>query len=80
MGKKLTLEDFVKKAKEIHNDKYRYDLVDYIGSKIKVKIICPIHGVFEQEPRLHLSGNGCKMCANDNLFSNKNRFIEYRKC
>ena len=76
MGKKLTLEDFVKKAKEIHNDKYRYDLVDYIGSKIKVKIICPIHGVFEQEPRLHLSGNGCKMCANDNLFSNKNRFIE----
>lgn len=76
MGIKLTHEHFIKRAKEIHKDKYDYSLIEYNGSKIKVKIICPVHGIFEQEPRIHLSGNGCKMCANDNLFSNNNKFIE----
>jgi hypothetical protein len=59
---KYTTETFIIKAKEIHGDKYDYSLVEYINSQIKVKIICHIHGVFEQTPASHIFGCGCKKC------------------
>ena len=37
-------EDFIKKPKEKHGDKYDYSKVEYINSKTKVCIICKIHG------------------------------------
>ena len=55
--------NFISEAKEIHEDKYDYTLVDYVNYKNKVKIICPIHGVFEQSPSNHLSGKGCLYCG-----------------
>ena len=61
--KKLTNETFIIKSKEIHGDKYDYSLVDYQHNKIKVKIICPIHGEFDQEPRHHTKGRGCTSCG-----------------
>ena len=57
-----TAEEFIRKAKLIHQNKYDYSLVEYIGAKIKVKIICKEHGVFEQMPNNHLSGRGCPIC------------------
>lgn len=60
----LTIEKFTQKANKIHNFKYNYNLVDYKNNKTKVKIICPIHGVFEQYPTHHLQGAGCKKCSN----------------
>lgn len=47
MGKKLTQEEFIQKAKQIHGDKYDYSKVEYIKSSVKVKIVCPEHGEFE---------------------------------
>lgn len=61
-GTPLTTEEFIKKAKAVHGDKYDYSLVEYERSYKKVKIICPEHGVFEQTPAGHLSGQGCKKC------------------
>jgi len=55
--------NFVEKANKIHNNKYDYSLVEYINSKSKIKIICPIHGVFEQTPAKHLMGRGCQKCG-----------------
>lgn len=62
-----TKEEFVKKAKLVHGDKYDYCKVNYIGSAIKVVIICPEHGEFEQTPHGHLSGKGCFKCAGKNM-------------
>ena len=62
MSKKLTTEQFIHKAREIHGDYYDYSLVVYVNARIKVKIICPIHGIFKQSPRNHLSGQGCPKC------------------
>jgi very-short-patch-repair endonuclease len=62
--KKLTTEEFIKRAKEVHGDKYDYSLVDYKNMDTKVKIICPIHGVFEQLPYDHLNGCNCTFCRN----------------
>jgi hypothetical protein len=53
---------FINMAKEIHGNKYNYSLVDYKINSTKVKIICPIHGEFEQTPNMHLQGRGCPIC------------------
>lgn len=60
---KLTTEEFIAKAKAVHGDKYDYSMVEYVNNQTKVSIICPIHGVFEQRPHNHFSGNGCPKCA-----------------
>ena len=47
----------------VHGNLYDYSLVDYVNSKTKIKIICHLHGVFEQEVFSHKSGCGCPICA-----------------
>jgi hypothetical protein len=59
--------DFIKKSREEHGDKYDYSLVDYKKSIIPVKIICPIHGEFEQTPQNHLVGSGCPDCGKESV-------------
>ena len=63
--KKLTTEDFITKANLVHNNKYDYSLTNYIGNKVKLDIICPIHGNFTQSPHHHLSGIGCNICGRE---------------
>lgn len=60
---KLTQEEFIKRAKEIHNDFYDYSQVKYNNIQEKVTIICPKHGKFEQRPVVHLLGCGCPKCS-----------------
>lgn len=59
-------EQFIQKAKSVHQDKYDYTLVEYQKSSEKVKIICSEHGMFEQRPGVHLRGVGCGECARKN--------------
>ena len=78
MGKidnvKKTTPEFINKSKLKHGDKYDYSLVEYINCNTKIKIICPIHGIFEQDPNHHYK-YGCKKCSNNILYENKD-FIE----
>lgn len=60
---KSNTEDFVKKAKSIHGEKYDYSKVEYVNARTKVCIICPEHGEFYQIPNSHLNGEGCKLCV-----------------
>jgi hypothetical protein len=70
--KALTKQEFIKRAQKVHGDKYDYSLVEYKNNKTKVKIICPIHGVFEQLPINHLKGFGC--CACGHIKTTQRRF------
>jgi len=56
-------DEFIKKAKRVHGDKYNYVLVNYKSSLEKIQIVCSIHGVFKQVPKYHLSGHGCPKCG-----------------
>ena len=76
--KKLTTEQFIEKAKLIHGNKYDYSLVEYKSAHVKVKIICPNHGVFEEQPSHHLKGHGCKKCAGTEKLTTE-QFIEKAK-
>ena len=49
--------------RKVHGDKYDYSLVEYINASTKVKIICPMHGIFEQYYHHHLTGSSCKKCS-----------------
>jgi len=64
MTKKITQEEFLKKAISIHGDRYGYDKAIYIGSKTKITITCLYHGDFQQSPNNHFKGAGCPECAN----------------
>lgn len=50
---------FIYKAKLIHGDIYDYSLAEYNKPNDKIKIICSVHGVFEQDRSSHLFGAGC---------------------
>jgi very-short-patch-repair endonuclease len=62
---KLTTKEFIIKFKNIYEDKYLIDLINYSGYNNKVKVICKIHGVFEQTPKkLLIYKKGCPHCNN----------------
>jgi len=58
------IEKFIEKSNKIHNFKYNYSKTIYDKSFKSLKIICPIHGEFEQNANSHLQGHGCKKCSN----------------
>lgn len=60
---KLNIDEFIKRANNIHDFKYDYSKIEYYSNKIPIKIICPTHGEFLQRPDNHLQGYGCKTCS-----------------
>lgn len=62
MPNKLTQDEFIKRARDVHGDKYSYDKVVYTGALKKVIITCPVHGDFTIRPSEHLKGRGCNKC------------------
>ena len=61
---KLNTEEFIKRAKQVHKNKYNYSKVDYKNLMTKVIIICPIHGEFKQTPGNHIfNQHGCPYCS-----------------
>ena len=74
-NKKLTKEEFVERAKLIHNNKYDYSLVIYKNMNTKVKIICSKCGkIFEQSPNDHLNGSGCNC-----VYKGEEKIIKFLK-
>jgi hypothetical protein len=63
MGRKLTTEEWISKAKSVHGERYDYSKSIYLNSKKKVIIICKEHGEFPQTPVEHNRGSGCKQCG-----------------
>ncbi len=78
MPKRLTTEEFIKKARQIHGNKYDYSKVVYKNNRTRVTIICPIHGEFWQKPNDHLDGCGCNKCNRTKKLSTS-EFIEKAK-
>lgn len=68
-------EEYLKKFKVLHNDKYDYSKCNYKNSKKKLKIICRKHGEFLQSANSHQKGNGCPNCVGL-LPISKKQFIE----
>lgn len=68
-------DDFIHKAREIHQHTYNYSKSNYTKMNKKVIIICHEHGEFEQTPSNHITHeHGCGKCAGREL-SNTEDFI-----
>ncbi len=70
MTKKLTTENFLIRAREIHGNRYDYSLVKYLNTGAPVRIICrkPGHGEFNCSPRNHLrpvNPRSCPKCGRE---------------
>ncbi|MBQ7381450.1 MAG: GIY-YIG nuclease family protein [Paludibacteraceae bacterium] len=77
--RKMTTEEFIHRAKQVHGDKYDYSKVEYAGSKAKVCVICHEHGEFWQRPDCHLDGQRCPICAKIEK-SEKQIKWDYNRC
>lgn len=75
MPKKSNTEEFVRKAKLIHGDKYDYSKSAYKGNNVGIIITCSVHGDFEQTPHDHLSGCKCPKCAKDERVNKRRKPI-----
>lgn len=60
---KITNEDWIKRFKTVHENKYNYSEVNNIKSNSKIKIICPTHGAFYQKANDHWHGQNCPKCG-----------------
>jgi hypothetical protein len=76
----LSFDEFIKRARKIHYDKYIYDEKSYKSVSAKIAIICPKHGEYLQRGSDHLQGKGCRTCmgeqAKSRYISNRDEFIE----
>lgn len=80
---KGSTEEFIKKARLVHGNRYNYFKVVYSNNKTKVCIICPEHSEFWQTPDSHLRGSGCPQCGLHSSHTaqrkNKKTFINQAK-
>ena len=71
MAKKLTTEILIQQFITMHGDTYDYSLVEWSSNTTPVKIICKLHGLFEQEPHVHKRGSGCRECGGNKPLTTK---------
>ena len=65
---KMSKEQLITKANEIHKGKYTYEWEDFEihNQHQRVPITCPIHGEFIQVLATHIhGGSGCTICAKE---------------
>lgn len=60
---KYTKDSLISRFYEIHQGLYEYPDFEYISTYGRINIVCDSHGVFNQQIRKHLEGQGCKKCA-----------------
>ena len=64
MPKALTQDEFIRKSRLAHGDKYSYERAVYVNTCKRVIITCPEHGDFEQLPTNHYyNKHGCPECG-----------------
>jgi len=57
--------NLIKQFNEKHNCKYDYSKFIFYGYSNYSVFICPVHGEFTQQVKLHLSSNGCQACGQE---------------
>ena len=73
--RRLSVDTFIERSRQVHGDQYDYSKVEYVNSKTPVKIICPVHGEFMQKPEKHMVGHACPSCC-ANAKDTRESFIE----
>jgi hypothetical protein len=59
----LTQEQYIDRVKSVHGAKYSYENTQYTSVSKKIRVTCPLHGVFQIAASGHIQGRGCKACG-----------------
>ena len=70
-ARRLTQEEFLKRAKKAHGKKYTYQRAVYRTQYDPVIVTCPEHGDFPIRPGNLWTGGGCPQCAKESSASKK---------
>lgn len=70
---------FINEANIEHNNRYHYNLVEYINTDTKICILCTEHGDFWQTPNHHIKGNGCPSCNKNGFNHSRPSFFYIQK-
>ena len=75
-AKRLTTEEFIKRAREIYGDRFDYSKTEYVNARVKLTITYKEHGDFTILPQHHLKNEGsgrtgCSECGKQAI--NKDR-------
>lgn len=76
MPKKMTLTEWKQASHRKHNNFYDYSCVEFETVHDYVRILCPVHGFFEQKAYSHKQGKGCTDCSYENISKKKSKSIE----
>ncbi len=60
--RKISNQEFINRAREIHGDKYGYNLMQRTNMHTLITIVCKKHGNISISPWSHLGGTGCPKC------------------
>ena len=64
MARKLTQEEFLAKAREMHGDKFDYTGVNYVNNRTRIKIKCNDCGsIITPTANRHMVGDSCRKCS-----------------
>lgn len=66
MSKRLTRDEFIKKAKDVHGNKDDFSEVVYANNKKDICLICKKHGKYYIRPCNYLNGSRCPICGHEN--------------
>ena len=75
----MSFEDFVTQTKLLYDNSYEYDQKSFVNISSKMKIFCKkCNEWFEQSPKDHLKGCGCRKCGFKKLsIKNCSNIIEF---
>ena len=77
---RLTMQQFVERARKVHGDKYDYSCASYVNGSTPVEIVCPVHGAFYQTPIKHIRlARGCPRCGGGYQYTTE-EFIAKARC
>jgi Zn finger protein HypA/HybF involved in hydrogenase expression len=71
-------DEVISRFKKIHDERYDYSSVKYMGNKYPVKIICKEHGEFEQLYTHHVNGFGCSACSGNAAVTKDNLITRFQ--
>lgn len=64
---KTSEEDFITKAKYVHNNFFDYEKGSFTNVSSQVGVICPIHGLWYPKANNHLNGANCPKCSKEGI-------------
>jgi len=71
----------VEQFNDVHGNRYTYDSFHEGNYHSKIRITCPIHGIFYKHMFAHMKGSGCYSCSRENTTKFKKSLVplEVRK-